>query len=276
MFLTLGRALTAEAADDATFGKALVDFLATLARFDNCVAFAYCGDAKPIDLFDTFSPAQRRVHVTLYEPGPYLLDPFYTAASQRRLGFWRMRELAPDRFYQSDYYRTYYHETGLAEEVGFFAGPSPDTMVVLSLMRLKASGTFPQREITLLRQAEPTVTALLARHWRTVRTRFGAAAATAPPVTPDRSLHHAAWRDLSLTDREAIIVDLVLQGHSSESIAARLGIATGTVKVHRRNVYRKFKISSQTELLAIYVQRIIGSGLGDTPRPEPAETQNPA
>lgn len=262
MFLALGKTLTAEAADDASFGRALADFLSTLARFDTCVAFAYCGDAKPIDLFDTFSPAQRRVHVTLYEPGPYLLDPFYTAASQRRIGFWRMRELAPDRFYQSEYYRSYYHETGLAEEVGFFVGPSADTMVVLSLMRLKASGPFSQRDITLLRQAEPTVSALIARHWRLVPARFGAAENAEPAPKPDRSLHHSAWRDLNLTDREAIIVDLVLQGHSSESIAARLGIATGTVKVHRRNVYRKFKISSQTELLAIYVDRIIGQRAG--------------
>ena len=32
------------------------------------------------------------------------------------------------------------------------------------------------------------------------------------------------------------------------------GITTGTVKVHRRNVYRKLGISSQTQLLSLYLK----------------------
>jgi DNA-binding CsgD family transcriptional regulator len=47
---------------------------------------------------------------------------------------------------------------------------------------------------------------------------------------------------------------MVLRGHSSEAIALRLGISTGTVKVHRRNVYRKLGISSQTQLLSVYLR----------------------
>ena len=35
-------------------------------------------------------------------------------------GVWRMRELAPDRFFSSEYVRSYYSKTRLAEEVGFF------------------------------------------------------------------------------------------------------------------------------------------------------------
>lgn len=49
---------------------------------------------------------------------------------------------------------------------------------------------------------------------------------------------------------------LVLQGHSSESISDILGIATGTVRIHRKNVYAKMRISSQRELFAMF----IGSG----------------
>ena len=260
MFGSLAKTLSSDAADDATFGNLLIRFFRTLAPFDNCVAFAYRGEARPVALFDTFTPAQRHVHVTLYEPGPYLLDPFFRAAGQRRLGFWRMRELAPDRFYQSEYYRSYYFETGLAEEVGFFVATDPATVVVVSLMRLKRSGAFSRADIAALRQSEPVASALIARHWRDAGTRFetpGALAARPWRVDAQRSLQLSAWRGLNLTAREAAIVDLVLQGHSSESIAGRLEIAPGTVKVHRRNVYRKLGISSQTELLAIYVDRIV-------------------
>ena len=51
-------------------------------------------------------------------------------------------------------------------------------------------------------------------------------------------------------------IELVLQGHSSESIGLKLDISTGTVKVHRRNVYRKLGISSQIQLLSIYLKNL--------------------
>ena len=51
-----------------------------------------------------------------------------------------------------------------------------------------------------------------------------------------------------LSPREQMIVSLILRGHSSASIANRLVIAEGTVKNHRKNIYAKLAISSQTEL----------------------------
>lgn len=59
----------------------------------------------------------------------------------------------------------------------------------------------------------------------------------------------------------------MLQGQS-ESIGLRLNISTGTVKVHRRNVYRKLGISSQTQLLSIYLKTF--GNTGDRPAPQSA------
>ena len=42
------------------------------------------------------------------------------------------------------------------------------------------------------------------------------------------------------------------------SIGLKLDISTGTVKVHRRNVYRKLGISSQIQLLSIYLKNLQG------------------
>ncbi len=57
----------------------------------------------------------------------------------------------------------------------------------------------------------------------------------------------------TLTDREREIVQLILIGHSSKSIALTLGISLPTVKSHRRNVYSKLDISSQAELFSLFL-----------------------
>jgi DNA-binding CsgD family transcriptional regulator len=234
---TLGR----QTLTDDSCGRIFLRLVRGLAAVDEVVIFAYRQAERPIDLFSTFSGEDYRIFVALYQAGPYLLDPFCRHARERRSGLHRMRDLAPDRFYSSEYHRTYYVQTGLAEEVGFFV-PVEGATVVLSLMRREASGGFSDAELIPLRQAEALVADLVRLTWGGVAARFGAS--LAPP---------GPWARLSLTEREAAIVELVLQGHSSESIALRLGIATGTVKVHRRNVYRKLGISSQTQLLSLYL-----------------------
>ncbi|NBO21010.1 MAG: helix-turn-helix transcriptional regulator, partial [Rhodobacteraceae bacterium] len=101
-----------------------------MAHVDDVVVFAYHRADAPLDLFSTFSGDDYRVFVTLYQAGPYLLDPFCRHARERRSGLYRMRDLAPDRFYSSEYYRTYYVQTGLAEEIGFFVPVDGATIVL--------------------------------------------------------------------------------------------------------------------------------------------------
>ena len=117
---------------------------------DDVVIFAYRATERPIDLFSTFGPEDHEIFVSLYQARPYLLDPFYHAARAGRAGVFRMRELAPDRFFSSEYYRTYYSQTKLAEEVGFFVPCADGVTVVLSLMRREGSGIFPAGEFAML------------------------------------------------------------------------------------------------------------------------------
>jgi len=244
---------------DVEFGDTLRQMMGALVRFDYVVVFAYRGKERPIDLYNTFDTQEHVVFVTLYQAGPYLLDPFYHTARERREGVLRMRELAPDRFYSSEYYRTYYVQTGLAEEIGFFVNADDDITIVLSLMRREETGVFPPREFETLKKAGPLVASMVRHYWAGLAPRFDAQLAMRGKRRRKRgqsehiSPADAVWGDLNLTSREASIVELVLQGHSSESIGLKLNISTGTVKVHRRNVYRKLGISSQTQLLSLYL-----------------------
>jgi DNA-binding CsgD family transcriptional regulator len=240
---------------DREIGHAFVETMKSLIPFDYSVVFAYRGAERPIDLYSTFDAADYEIFVTMYQEGPYLLDPFYSAASLPRPGVWRMKALAPDRFFASEYYRSYYVQTGLAEEVGFFVPAGDGVTVVLSLMRREGSGAFRDAEYALMRKAEPLVAALVRRAWGRLGPRFDHPSRARKEDRNPEAKARARISD-KLTQRESDIIELVLQGHSSESIGLRLGVATGTVKVHRRNIYRKLGISSQAQLMSLYLGRM--------------------
>jgi DNA-binding CsgD family transcriptional regulator len=52
-----------------------------------------------------------------------------------------------------------------------------------------------------------------------------------------------------LTEREAEVAALVAHGLSNKTVAYRLGIATGTVKIHLYTIYRKLGIKNRVQLL---------------------------
>lgn len=45
----------------------------------------------------------------------------------------------------------------------------------------------------------------------------------------------------------------MLSGHSSKGIADRLAISVDTVKTHRRHIYSKLNIKTQSELFASFL-----------------------
>jgi DNA-binding CsgD family transcriptional regulator len=199
---------------------------------------------------------RRRLHVDEYLEGPYLIDPFFLASiGDTRSGVWRLKDIAPDRFYQGEYYRNYYAQTGLAEEVGFLIDVDVDLQIVVSLMRTEKK--FGKTEMRVLSEVQPIVGALCCRHWSNV--------ARLERAEASEMLHRkvtGAFKSIgdgALTPRESQIVELTLRGHSSEAIGRLLTISSGTVRIHRRNVYSKLRINSQGELFSLFLDTI-GAG----------------
>ena len=241
----------------ANFTGALVNALSHVVFFDHMVIFSYQGDRRPYCVFDTFTPEQRWIFVSLYEDGPYLLDPFFQASrSGIKPGLYRMRQFAPDRFYQSEYFRSYYVKTGLAEEVGFFFPLKSGETVVLSLMRAEASSAFSDHDIGRLQIIEPVIRAICQQHWLdSGRDQVVSLPNDTAPLDLDQVVTRIfqSLGPASLTQRECEITSLVLQGHSSESIGQQLNISRGTVKIHRKNAYRKLGITSQSQLFSLFL-----------------------
>lgn len=243
-----------EAIGTPEYPVALARGLRELTPYDFTVIFGYVGSAPPLDLFDDFPEDRRRLHVEEYQEGPYLLDPFFLASHDlSQPGLWRLREIAPDRFYQGEYYRNYYAQTGLAEEVGYLIEVNRNLNIVISLMRREKR--FSASEIRALKAVWPVVKAASRKHWHDV------ALDKEKEETPMEARIEEAFRTIGegvLTLRERQVVELTLRGHSAEAIGGLLGIAPGTVRIHRRNIYSKLRISSQGELFSKFISAMIG------------------
>jgi DNA-binding CsgD family transcriptional regulator len=255
------------ALDGPGFAPALARALRQVAPYDYTVIFGYRGEERPLDLYDDFGRDKRDIFVTVYQAGPYLLDPFFHASrSAVPPGLYRMRDLAPDRFYQSEYYRSYYVQTGLTEEIGFFLATGGGARVVISLMRAGHSPSFNTRDMTRLHAVAPVVIAAAERNWRGLSQRFGNALGSLPAGATLREAF-AAFSSHRLTQREGEVMAMVLRGHSSEAIATALKIAPGTVKIHRKNIYAKLGIGSQAELFSLFLASLSNSETAGSPAP---------
>ena len=245
------------AIDTPEFPATLAGLLRCTAPYSYTVCFGFRGASRPLCLHDDFPGEKRKVFVTDYQEGPYLLDPFFLAAARPvAAGLYRLRDLAPDRFYQGEYFRNYYVRTGLAEEIGYFVDLPGGAMIVLSLMR--AEKPFSSRDLRDLTEVCPIVEACLRRHWTGLAARFDADRADvadhAPPTRIEQSFH--TFGDGVLTQRERQIVEHTLKGHSAAAVGQILSITPGTVRIHRRNIYAKLRISSQGELFSRFIRTL--------------------
>lgn len=237
--------------------KKLASLLRTIAPVSYVVAFGYHGTSRPLALFDDFPANKWRVFVGEYQEGPYLLDPFYLACAKPvAAGLFRIKDLAPDRFYQGEYFRNYYIQTGLAEEIGYFVTLPGDVTVVLSLMRSERA--FSGREFNEFQSIYPVVEAAVRLHWADLSHSFSNAPHAPERLRPagDLSRAFASFGLQVLTPREREVVEYTLKGHSAEATGIIMNIAAGTVRIHRRNIYVKLGISSQGELFASFISAL--------------------
>ncbi len=251
-----------EAAD---LPKRLVRAFTCLVPFELAAVFVYRGRSRPLNLYDNFELADAKKGIAAYVENTYVLNPFYQA-SQKGLadGVYRIRDLAPDAYFESEYYKTYRALPDRSEEIGYITEDwpesleeigiaitlEPDVVCELSVYRSLRNRGFDDDELACLTQVVPVLGALLRRYWAW----FGAAKLEASP--PDHRIDQifAGFGAEVLTEREREVTQLILRGHSSESIGFNLGISLGTVKTHRKNAYAKLGISSQSELLSLFLQ----------------------
>jgi DNA-binding CsgD family transcriptional regulator len=232
--------------------------LRTIAPFDLSCVFAYPAGAAPQLLYDDFRGAATKAALDHYFSGAYLLDCVYSACKkQTPAGLYRLAELAPDAFFEGEYYNNpevhpciSMEKGSLAEEIVFLVPLNSGAIAAYSIMRSNGREPFSAQAFDGLRAREPTLRALIERHFRNIQSLKSEPGEGVLEPTFD------SFRADILSARERVIASLVLQGHSSTSIGLNLGIAEGTVKIHRKNLYAKLNISSQAELFALFLKHL--------------------
>jgi len=251
----------------ADLPERLVRALGHLVPFELAAVFIYRGRSRPLVIYDNFDPGEAKKGITTYIENTYVVNPFYQA-SLRGLpdGVYRYRDLMPDDFYTSGTLDAYRVQPRATEEIGWITEHwpvgleeidisstlAPKVVAELSVYRALGKRGFDDGELARVSAAVPLIRALLRKYW----SAFGAAGTRAAP--PDTRVDEA-FADFGaavLTGRECEVAQLILRGHSSESICFNLGISLGTVKTHRKNAYAKLEISSQSELLSLFLRSL--------------------
>lgn len=256
-----------EAIGSPAFPTRLAAWMRQRVAFDLIAIVVYRGSRPPLHIHDDFKGQKARMGLTQYLAQTYILNPFFqTHLKGIAAGVYRIRDLAPDNYLQSEIYRSYEVILSEKEEIGYVTRHWPRGLEEIDIaVPLDAGETteigiyrsggegFAEPAMRALNAMLPLIVASFRQHWQRIKARH------AGERTSDASWAEAAYNSFGtdvLTSREREVTVLVLRGHSSESIAAHLGITRDTVKTHRKNAYGKLGISTQAEVFSLFLDHV--------------------
>ncbi len=190
--------------------------------------------------------------IDLYLGGPYREDPFYKVSMRQARGrFYRLSDLIEGELEESSYYHDYYRDTASEDEVIYLARLSNGNVINISMMRKNGRGRFSKEEFDLLKALSAPVTELIKRH--SELSDFSQRYMLGPDITDVIDLAFRAFGSSLLSPREKGVLELMLRGYSSQASADKLGIALETLRRHRKSIYKKLDVSSQTDLFSLFI-----------------------
>lgn len=233
------------------FPKVISHYCMGICRADLVFLSAFFEDHKPVALYANHVDETQKAALELYLDVAYLLDPFFVLFRQSRGDqIAALADIAPDDFKRSEYYQKFYRVMQLSDECGLMLHLAQDAALFFSFgFENKGDRAEPAR----LRAAIPLIAALVRRHW-TILT----------PQRPDGAGRLAAHLETAfeafgtstLSPREGEIVRMILRGHSSKAIAREFDNSPETIKVHRKRIYTKLNVTSQGELLSVFLDAL--------------------
>ncbi len=244
--------------DDAVFPRILISAIRSLVLIDKSLIMLEKKQQIPVHLFDSgIAPKERELHVERYLSGAYLLDPVYQALFRGiKPGFYHLKELSPDNFEQSEYYRVYYKATGIVDDVLYLVMLDEDTSLSIMLGRDLDKPPYTEQEQNHLRIVEPIVQNVAKRHWGHMDMESTAAGSSMSDLDQQLEMAFENFGKSILTKRETELTRLMLRGHSVKSAAWEMRISPDTIKMHRKNLYAKLNISDHPDLFSLFISAL--------------------
>lgn len=250
-----------EAIGTAEFPAHFVELCAGIVGADAAHLSAFFVNARPVEIYSTRSEADELEALALYLDVGFVLDPFhqlFLATSTDRVD--SLADIAPDDFRRSEYYAKFFSALNLSDECGLMLPFGDDAALFLSM------GVHGRRNMHLegLQTLLPAISALARRHWTMLTPeRFDGTGRLAAQL----EAAFYAFGTSTLSPREGEIARMILQGHSSKAIALAFDNSPETIKVHRKRIYSKLDVSSQGELLSLFLTALLHlpAGAGGDP-----------
>lgn len=232
---------------------ALCAELGEICTFQNFIVYVFCPDAPPVLIQSNRGMPLMRDSMAGYIQGLYALDPFHRLTLEGASGLYRMRDIMPEAFPQSEYYRRFYKFTDVSDELRYIVQPDAARTVHIFIER-EGGAAFSVDEIARLHAVAPFVLRFVAAHiaWADQ----GQTERPAPAPAFDLREKVRMIQPDVLTPREVDTVELMLKGHSTKSMARVLGIDAGTVANHKRHIYAKLDVHSQAQLFDLFLRSL--------------------
>jgi len=262
--LDISRAIAALGTEK--FFPALVQAIKGQVRIDYPQIWLYHRDLPPRVLYHEIPNHAIEAQIDQYLEGPYQEDPFYhTSLHQPRAKIYRLSRVTMGKLRESDYYRNYYADTGTCDEVVYVAKLQAGNVINLSMMRLNEREPFSDQEYENLYLLAEPVSELLRSH--TEHNDFAATNLIQPGIDHQIDVAFRTFGASLLSPREKDVLELMLRGYGTDTSAERLDIAVETVRRHRKSIYRKLDVSSQTDLFSLFLNSLscIGEAAGEDP-----------
>ena len=234
---------------------AVLDLLGTVCSIDSGGVMLYHRRQRPLSIVHRFDPQERALPQDAYLTGPYALDPHYQLfAGGCPSGVYWLKDIAPDDFYESEYFRLFYSQIGLSDSIDVQWRIDDDLALDIFIERSARHAAFDAADVIAIDLILPMILAAAGKHYELTAAALKRDADTLTHRKVQSTIENFA-RSL-LTRRERQVLFYMISGYSSALTAERLATSEGTIKNHRKSIHRKLDIGSQAELFSLFINCI--------------------
>jgi DNA-binding CsgD family transcriptional regulator len=241
-------AAVADRVGQPDFYPALLAALAAHLRADLPMMMRYSArNAPEYIIHDGLDPE----HMGLYRRGLYRVDPIYRLChNETGRGVMDLTEISTPEELSGDYFKIFLRLTGMADDLAILFPIEDQASIGLVFERRTR---FRRDEIAEMRMLFPLLDSLHRLH-RGLSRPPGRGPRKDPGLPPiDYRAAVDGYLQAELTPRERDIVGLILLGHPTAKIAAKLKLSVNTIKNHKKRMYLKLDITTERELFLGFV-----------------------